>query len=389
MTKPTSKKITMPKPSSTAAKAKASPPALAKLKPKPRDPIKTARNRMIADMKAELAMMLPQVLLETGYTSQSSLNAMIGGKAADFIDLHHDVIMSPDEYASLYMKGFKAAMSPKGKFQNAHRTNYETIKASPAAQKYFMLFLKRMYLNHCEELARKRPHLDESVIWIGQNKADYGLLITPVFRNGEWTNDRSEIRHFPKRYWTIGHILQSGLVVDGDPDRIQFADVEQYLTFFKHTLVRASGSPYEKAIAKLYVEFVRAAEEPENVPLLIPEYRFEGKATAHKYRLDFTIINPFTMEKVGYELSPWSTHGYLSGLKGLSQAKINEMAKDNFEKEMIKHRSFFKKHGIYALIYTDTQLADIPALFKEMEQYLKPIDKLVQLDFQLLNGFFG
>lgn len=276
---------------------------------------------MIAAMKAELEQMLPQVLAETGYNSQQSLNAMIGGKAAEFIDLHHEVILSPDAYAALYMKGFKAAMSSTGGFQNAHRTNYETLKASAAAQKYFMLFLKRMYLNHCDELSRKRPHLDESVIWIGQNKADYGLLITPVYRAGQWVNDKSEIRHFPKRYWTIGHILTSGLVVDGDPDRIMFSNVEAYLAFFKHTLVRASGSPYEKAIAQLYIDFVRAAEEPENVPLLIPEYRYEGKAPAHKFRLDFTIINPFTMEKVGYELSPWSTHGYLSGLKGSPRPK--------------------------------------------------------------------
>ena len=37
--------------------------------------------------------MLPQVLKETGYTSESSFNAMIGGKAADFIDLHHEHIL--------------------------------------------------------------------------------------------------------------------------------------------------------------------------------------------------------------------------------------------------------------------------------------------------------
>jgi hypothetical protein len=90
---------------------------------------------------------------------------------------------------------------------------------------------------------------------------------------------------------------------------------------------------------------------------LIPEFRYEGKEREHRYRLDFCIIDPFTMQKVGYELSPWSTHGYLSKLKGLTQKEINDMAKDNFEREMTKHRSFFSKDGIYALIYTDTQLS--------------------------------
>ncbi|MFA9201612.1 MAG: topoisomerase II [Cypionkella sp.] len=353
-----------------------------------RDPIKTARNKMIKQMKTELRAMLPQVLKETGYKSESSLNAMIGGKAADFIDLRHEHILSPEAYASLYMKGFKKAMSPPGMFKDFNRRNYETLQASPAAQKYFMLFLKRAYLKHYEELSRVRPPLEESEIWIGQNRADYGLLITPRYQNGTWENDRSEIRRFPKRYWTIGHILHTGLVVDGDPDPIEFASVKDYLTFFKNTLVRASGSPYEKAIAKLYVDYVKAADDPESIPLLIPEYRYGGRASAHKYRLDFTIINPFTMEKVAYELSPWSTHGYLSKIKGLTQAKINEMAKGNFEKEMEKHRSFFKKHGIYALIYTDEQLAKIDEVFDDMQQFLNPVDQVEQLDFHLMEAFF-
>ncbi len=353
-----------------------------------RDPIKTARNRMVAEMKFDLRAMLPQVLRQTGIGSEASLNAMIGGKAAEFIDLHHEVILSPDAYAQLYMKGMKAAMSPPGPLENAHRRNYETIRSSRAAREYFMLFLKRSYLKHHDELARVRPDLSESEIWIGQNRADYGLLITPRLRRGKWENDRSEIRHFPKLYWTIGHVLESGLVVDGDKDPIMFDDVNKYLVFFKNTLVRASGSPHEKAIASLYVEYVRATKDPESVPLLIPEFRFEGKTPAHRYRLDFTIINPFTMDKIGYELSPWSTHGYLKSLKGLTQAKINEMAKDNFEREMEKHRSFFKRYGIYALIYTDKQLKKPETVFEDMEQYLNPVNKIVQLDFDLLERFF-
>jgi hypothetical protein len=356
----------------------------------PRDPIKTARNKIAEEMTVSLRKMLPTVLSETGIDKESSLNAIIGGKSAHFIDLHHTVVLSPDAYATLYMKGFKALMSPPGAgYPNAHRRNYEMLRASKAAQEYFMLFLKRSYLRHFDELSRVRPHLTESAVWIGQNKADYGLLITPRFVNGIWENDRSEIRHFPKLYWTIGHVLESGLVVQGDADRITFKDVEQYLAFFKNTLVRASGSPYEKAIASAYVGFVRSAKDPEKVPLLIPEFRYEGVDAKHRYRLDFCIFDPFTMQKVGYELSPWSTHGYLSKLKGLTQAEINEMAKDNFEKEMTKHRSFFKKHGIYALIYTDTQLKDMPGIFEEMKQYLEPVDKVVQLDFHLLDKFFA
>jgi len=372
-------------PSKAAADAKAA--ATAKNARKPRDRSKTERNRIIKKMTGDLRAMQAQVLKETGWPSEASLNAVIGGKAAEFMDLHHEQILSAESYVSLYMSGFKAAMKRPG--AATHRENYERLKKSKAAQEYFVLFLKRSYLKHFDEYSRKRPQLDESMIWIGQNNADYGLFISPVWREDEWVNDRSEIRHFPKRYWTIGHVVETGLVVDGDAERVTFEDIDAYLVFFKNTLVRASGSSYERKIAKLYVDFVRASPDPEHVPLLIPEFRYGGKAAKHGFRLDFTIINPFTMEKVGFELSPWSTHGYLAGLKGLTQAKINEMAKDNFEKEMKKHRSFFDKHGVYALIYTDTQLKDIAALFDEMKKYLTPVDKIEKLDFALLNAFFS
>src|SRR3569833_514064 len=98
-----------------------------------RDPIKTARNRMIEEMKSELRSRLPQVLKETGLASEAALNAVIGGTAAHFIDLHHEVILSPDAYVALYMRGMMDAMSPRGHPQNSHRRNYEKLRASPAA----------------------------------------------------------------------------------------------------------------------------------------------------------------------------------------------------------------------------------------------------------------
>src|SRR5262249_27719457 len=145
--------------------------------------------------------------------TESSLNALIGGKAANFIDLHHEVILSADAYVNLYLSGFKAALSPPGTFENNHRRNYEIIRTSKAAQEYFLLFLRRSYLKHYDELVRVRPRLEKSQIWIGQNNADYGLFITPRFRKATktWENDRSEIRHFPRFYWTIGHVVKSGL----------------------------------------------------------------------------------------------------------------------------------------------------------------------------------
>ena len=49
----------------------------------------------------------------------------------------------------------------------------------------------------------------------------------------------------------------------------------------------------------------------------------------------------------------------------MTQAEINEAAQNNFEKEMQKHRRYFRKFGIFVLIYTDSNLANCKALFDE------------------------
>jgi hypothetical protein len=199
---------------------------------------------------------------------------------------------------------------------------------------------------------------------------------------------KSEIRAFDKPYWTIGHMMKTGLVIPAKNKTVSFNNIDQYLVFFAETLVRSNRSPHGYDIAENYVDFVKASDSPELVPLLIPEFRYEGLAKQHLYRLDFLIVNPCTLEKVGFELSPWSTHGYLKKTNQLTQGEINEMAKDNFEKEMKKHRAFFKRHGIFTLIYTDEALADRKKLFKEeIEPYLQPEKPQHQLSFQIMEEF--
>jgi len=176
---------------------------------------------------------------------------------------------------------------------------------------YTTLFLKRTYLRNYEVLSRVRPSVEEAEMWIGQENASYGILVTPRFRNGNWENDKSEIRHFPREYWTVGHILETGLLIPHKEEIISFKDCGEYLNFFCNVIVRNSGSKYEMEIAEMYRNFVLSSDEPEKVPLLIPEFRYGGLIKKHKYRLDFTIVNPYTMEKHGFEFSPWSSHGYL------------------------------------------------------------------------------
>ena len=170
---------------------------------------------------------------------------------------------------------------------------------------------------------------------------------------------------------------------------MKFADVDAYLDFFENVLVRHSKSKYQIEIAERYCVYVRKAAEPLAVPLLIPELRYEGKAIKHKYRLDFAVIDPITMQKTGFELSPWSSHGELTGTKNKTQAQINAEASANFDKEMTKHKQYFKKYGIFALIYTDSDLSNLDGIFSDIEDCLNPKPVNTQLNFHLLSNFFS
>lgn len=352
-----------------------------------RDPNKTARNRIISDIKKQLRDLLPIVLKKTGIQSEASLNAQIGHRTDKYFDLKNEIINSQDQFASKWLQGLKTSALEYGVSSDVWF--WGLLKNNGELRNYVILFLKRSYLTHFDELSKNRPTVEAAELWIGQQNANYGLLVTPRFKNGIWENDKSEIRAFTKPYWSIGHVMETGLVIPGQDKKFEFYDIDQYLLFFQETIVRNSGSTYEYQIAGYYYEFVKSCPSPETVPLLIPEFRYAGIAAKHLYRLDFLIINPYTLNKVGFELSPWSTHGYLRKIKGLTQKEINQMAADNFAKEMRKHRAYFKKHDIYCLIYTDHELKNTELLFEEdFIQYLKPEKPPVQLEFQIINELF-
>jgi len=356
----------------------------------PKDPEKTARNKIINSLSDEIKLIQNEVLEKTKFDSVFSLHGKIGGKFAQFIDIQNEVINSPEHFISLYLEGYKNDLQERGTYvenSNAYET-YKLLRRHSIFKDYLFLFLRRVYLRNYDALSRKRPKIEEAEIYIGQNNANYGILITPRFYNGFWENDKSEIRHFKKQYWSIGHILETGFIIPGKNDKITFKDIPDYLNFFVNVIVRNSGSKYEMEIAELYRDYVLKHDRPENIPLLIPEFRYEGIDVMHKYRLDFTIIEPNELNKIGFELSPWSSHGELKGIKNLNQKQINEKAKGNFEKEMEKHKNYFKKHGIFTLIYTDEDLKNTVEIFDDMKKYLEPKTSTTQLKLHIFEDFF-
>lgn len=357
-----------------------------------RDPAKTSRNLRINELTAQIEQLKPEVLRLTNFHNEHSLNATYGGKYAEYIDIKNEVINSSEQFIALYFQGFLRTLEGLGIFAKPGNRYFDAflhIKKHAKVLEWLKLFLSRTYLRNYDALSKVRPKVEDAEIWIGQKNASYGILVAPRFKKGEWENDKSEIRHFKPRYWSIGHIMETGFVIPDENDRIEFSTVDDYLSFFRNTLVRNSGSSHERAIARKYCDYVAGTSQPLEVPLLIPELRYGGKEANHEYRLDFTIVNPFTLSKVGFELSPWSTHGQLSGTKAKTQKAINEEAKSNFEREMRKLKSYFRKLGIPVIVYTDTDLANHDGIFNEIEEYLNPQQAPTQLEFHAVEDFLA
>jgi len=206
---------------------------------------------------------------------------------------------------------------------------------------------------------------------------------------GKWENDKSEIRHLPYRYWSIGHILNAGIVEFQSDKLIPFQTVPDLLNYTRAALVIPQKSKYGTALFNLYEQYVLDSNEKENIPFLIPEYRYDGLETKHIYRLDFTIIFPNEsnndLNKIGIELSPWSSHGQMTGLKNKTQKEINYIARSNWESEMQKRRDYLLKYNINLLTYTDSKLQDINGVWNEIKKFLVPATFNEQLHFYIIN----
>jgi hypothetical protein len=121
----------------------------------------------------------------------------------------------------------------------------------------------------------------------------------------------------------------------------------------------------------------------------VPELRYGGRDAKHKYRLDFCLIDGTTMERIGFEFSPSSSHATIVDTKNKTQKQINAEVAANFEKEMAKHKAYFKKFGIFVLIYTDSDLADMDGVFNDIKKYLTPVESQTELNFHVLDNFFA
>lgn len=315
----------------------------------------------------------------TGRNSIHSFHAMMGSNNNTYVDSVNSVFLDPNDFISRWLEGLTEKVKQRAKEKTLKpRVNFGVNREyflmhalqDTILREYLFLFLARNFYRNFKERIRSKP--DESLwsIWFGGGNLVWGLLISPEMRNDDWAIDKSEIRRSDFNFWTIRHVMKTGLIDPESKEPIKFNKPDDFIQFYRSVLKRVSNSLYEKAIAERYIEYLKKSLAPYEVPFLIPELRYAGKESKHKYRLDYTILNPYTMELVGFEISPASTHMSVPKIRDVKKVDMNRDLSEQWKKEMDKRNDYFSKFGITTITFTDEDLKDIDACFDIIAKYL-------------------
>ncbi|WP_429025953.1 hypothetical protein [Aeromonas veronii] len=337
----------------------------------------------------------------TGRNSIHSFHAMMGSNNNTYVDSVNSVFLDPNDFISRWLEGLTEKVKQRAKEKTLKpRVNFGVNREyflmhalqDTILREYLFLFLARNFYRNFKERIRSKP--DESLwsIWFGGGNLVWGLLISPEMRNDDWAIDKSEIRRSDFNFWTIRHVMKTGLIDPESKEPIKFNKSDDFILFYRSVLKRVSNSLYEKAIAERYIEYLKKSLAPYEKPFLIPELRYAGKESKHKYRLDYTILNPYTMELVGFEISPASTHMSVPKIRDVKKVDMNRDLSEQWKKEMDKRNDYFSKFGITTITFTDEDLKDIDACFDIIAKYLSargmPKNSLIG-SLDKVNDLFG
>lgn len=334
-------------------------------------------------LSAELKRRLPRALSLSGKTTEASFHGVIGGKNNEYVNAIQGVFLSPQQFIAEWQAGAlreakerDARHGKHGGDSAAHRI--VRLLKTPEVRDYIHIFLTRNFYREYNARVRGKPSQSLWQIWFGSNPLDWGLLITP--RLGAqplgWHNDVSEIRRVQFRYWTIGHVLQTGFVARNRNTLHRVANLDALFDLYQNVFIRDTSSVHARALTERYEGFVRSHKSPLDIPFLIPEFRYGGQDFEHKHRLDFTILSVELGTRIGIELSPWSSHGRVRGKKQIA-ALGGERAVDaerirQWEAEMSKRNDYYLTFGVTTLTFMDSALSAPDAVFDKLAPHLEP-----------------
>lgn len=356
----------------------------------------TNQTKIEQDLTQKLKNLEPQVLslikeIWDEEVTIQQLNARIGMNNNTFVDSVRDQFVSEKIYISRWLQGLKNKVAEKEEEQkkqyngNVYKntTLHFLIRClqEEKTKEYIVTFLERCFFRRLREFSRPKPIDASWELWFGDNKLMWGIFVSPLFSLNEWRTDKSEIRKATYEYWTIGHLLEIGLINPDNNKTHNFSNADEVVEFYKNFLKRLSSSDYEKSIIDKYIRYLSNSENINAEPLLIPELRLT-KEKKHEYRLDFVIFNPYTMKFTGFEISPSSSHMKIEKSKEKTQKTLNKELSEKWEKEMEKRNKYFSQFDITVVTFTDKSLKDLDQCFEKISKCISARNKKESTDFE-------
>lgn len=303
--------------------------------------------------------------------SMHSLHAIIGNKNIDLGECDTRRFENFDEFMTIWCSNLK---KQEQKFKNP--SILSLVLKNDKLREYALKLLEKNFYTNYDDRRRVKPTKKQEILWFGSEKK-YAIYITPVRRNNTIVNDRSEIRRVKFKYWSIGHIMTTG-IYNCDTDEIIKFDTYRNLINFFISLSKDSHPTYEQPVFNLYIEYLKNKYnnciDTKNIdfinnsePILIPEFRFSGE-NKHKYRMDFTILNSNINRYYSFEISPTSSHIYPSAPLDSYESKIE--LKDKWNKEMNKRNEYLYDFDICTITFSDNHLKNLQNCFNIILEYI-------------------
>lgn len=237
---------------------------------------------------------------------------------------------------------------------------------------YLLLYLQRNFYIHYKERTRKKVSEFNYVVHFGDNNHLKSLYVSPyktkqniaTTSGSNWQNKMSEVLKVDFEYFSIGHLLKTGIVVNKNKLET-FNSFDDVLSFYEN-LYEIAHPANERPFIRLYIDYIKEVKARKDTqqlldtPLLIPEFRYKEDAIRHEYRIDFLIINCTQDEYYGIDLSPTNTH--------VRSETINK----DWNKETTRLTKFVDKYHLHPYYFADNELCDISNCFNMIKKYLIP-----------------
>lgn len=326
---------------------------------------------LTAELRADQDYIMEKLrvkLNQERYTFQR-FNGLFGGKNNTYVDSVRTQFTDFNDFYSQWLKGVTDDYITRyGNSRKVSSHNAMLLK-DPEIENYVRIFLERNFYRNLKERTRSKPDERLWTIWFGY-QVIFGLMIAPKYYDGKWYNDKSEIRRVNYKYWTLGHVISEGLVDHNSDSTFKIKNLVEFESTYISILKQLSNSQYEKEIYDRYIKYLKESDNYLDEPFLIPELRYNGLEKKHKFRIDFTVLNAHTMDYIGFEISPASSHMSVSKLK-VKQKVVNEELSVKWGKEMEKRNDYFQDFGITIITFTDESLKDMNNCWSQIENVLK------------------